>query len=55
MSDEAMVKQMVEEAKRQNQFVGLAKWCYYMSFAWLMEPKKAHVNWELTKEVWNNC
>lgn len=53
MSDEAKVKAIVEDAQSKSKCLGLMKWCYYMTLGWVLSPKHAQVNWQLTKAVWN--
>lgn len=47
--------QIVKKAENDNKIVGLGKWLYYMTLAWALEPKKAEINWQLTKSVWQKC
>lgn len=53
MSDESQVKAIVEDAQSKSKCLGLMKWCYYMTLGWVLSPKHAQVNWQLTKAVWN--
>lgn len=53
LSDEAQVKAIVFKAQQKSKCLGIMKWCYYMTFGWILSPKHAHVNWQLTKRVWN--
>jgi hypothetical protein len=52
---ETEVANIVKTAEEAPKIAGLGKWMYYMTFAWVFEPKKAQVNWRLTKAVWDTC
>lgn len=55
MKTEQEIKEIVKHAQEAPKIAGLGKWLYYSTFAWIFEPHKARVNWQLTKAVWENC